>query len=331
MVRSTSWASLAYGYETAFQTENSSKTKVFGLDQKINGLQFMVNRINLNQLYNVEVNNFAFGRNEGKMSVDFVLSNPWWFDAIFHPYNAIGGNPSGSGPYTYTWSSTNQNTNQYQDLKQYNGNSLSIDIGFQGEASGGTNLTRTALGVIVSQVALKNSVNDTVKCTADLIWGNEKTIGTNSYPTTATTDNINFPYTFVHGSLQTNEGAVIAQIQDFDLTLNANAELLWGVGNANATSAFRKTFEMTGRFNLAWIDAQFWNDVVNRAEVQNFTLTFNNGLSGTSQREITFTGTGVGFNDHNTNMVPNDPVFQELNFQIRSMTVTAINNSSSPP
>lgn len=331
MVRATSFASLAYGYETAFQTENSSKTKVFGLDQKINGLQFMVNRINLNQLYSPEVQGYAFGRNEGKMSVDFVLSNPWWLDSIFHPYTDISGNPSGSGPYTYTWTSANQNSIQFSDLKTYKGNSLSIDIGFQGEVSSGVNLTRTMLGAIVSQVSIKNTVNDTVKCTADLIWGKEKTIGTNSYPTSATTDNINFPYTFVHGSLQTNEGAVIAQIQDFDMTLNANSELLWGVGNANAVSAFRKTFEMPARFNCAWIDAQFWNDVINRAEVSNFTLTFDNGLGGTSSRKITFTGTGVGFNDHNTNMVPNDPVFQELNFQIRSMTVTAVNNSATPP
>lgn len=330
MVRSAAYGYLKYGYETAFQTENASKTKVFGLEQKINGLQFMVNRINLAQLNSTELQSFAFGRNEGRMSVEFILSNPWWLDSIFHPFTAITGNPTGANPYTYTWSSSNSALATTGN-KNYAGNSVSIDLGFQGETSSGVNLTRTALGGIVSQVAIRTTLNETVKCTADVVWGKENTIGTNTYDTNPPTDNINFPYTFVHGTIQTNQGGVIAQVQNVDLTLNANAELLWGIGSANAVSAFRKVFDITGKFNCAIIDAQHWNAVINRAEVANFTLVFDNGLGGASSRKITFTGSGVGFNDHNTDIVPVDPVFQDINFQIRSLQVQAVNSSATPP
>lgn len=322
MVRSSVYGYLKYGIETAFQTENSSKTKVFGLEQKISGLQFMVNRINLGQLYSPEIQSFAFGRNEGKMSVEYVLSNPWWLDLIFE-----SGAKTGSSPYVWTWDSSPSANANARTI-----NTASIDIGFQGEQSSGVNLTRTPLGVALSQVSIKTSINEVVRCTADAIWGKENTIGTNTYTATPPTDDINFPYTFVHGSIQTNEGAVVAQVQDVDLTLNTNAELLWGIGSANASSVVRKTLDMTGKFNCSWIDAQFWNDVVNRAEVQNFTLTFDNGLTSTNKRAITFSGTGVGFADHNTNFpVPVDNVFQEMNFAIRNMKVTANNNSSAEP
>lgn len=330
MVRSAAYGYLKWGYETAFQTENASKTKVFGLEQKINGLQFMVNRINLAQLDAVELQGFAFGKNEGKTSIDFILSNPWWLDSIFHPYTSITGNPTGANPYTYTWSSSNSALNNTGN-KAYAGNSISIDFGFQGELSSGINLTRTGVGAIVSQVSIKTTMNDTVRCTADLMWGKENAIGTNTYDTAPPTDNINFPYTFVHGTLQTNQGGVIAQIQDVDLTLNANSELIYGIGSANAVSAVRKVFDITSRFNCAVLDAVHFNNVINRTEIANFTLTFDNGLGGSNSRKITFTGSGAGYGDHSTNIVPVDPVFQEINLQIRSMQVQAVNSSSVPP
>lgn len=321
MVRSAVYGYLKYGIESAFQTEQSSKTRVFGLEQKVSGLQFLVNRLNLSQLYSPELSAFAFGRNEGKMSIEFILSNPWFLDLIFETPQKTG-----SSPYTWTWDSSTSANPNVRAL-----NSASIDVGFQGEQSSGVNLTRTPLGVIATQVAIRTTMNDTIRCTTDLIWGKENTIGTNSYVTNPPTDDIAFPYTFVHGTIQTNEGTVIAQVQDVDLTLNNNAELLWGLGSANAASNFRKVLDMTGRFNCALIDAQHWNDVVGRAEISNFTLKFTNGLSSTNERSITFTGSGVGYNDHNTNLTPVDPVFQELNFAIRNMKITAVNNSSAEP
>jgi len=43
------------------------------------------------------------------------------------------------------------------------------------------------------------------------------------------------------------------------------------------------------------------------------------------------TGTGIGLADHNVTIEPNEPIFETLNWQIRSTTVVATNNTTTPP
>ena len=331
MVRTSAYGYLNYGVESTFQSEAGTKNRVFGLEQKISGLQFTNNRINLGQLNTPELQSFAFGKNEGKMSVEYILSNPWFFDAIITPYTKTAGTPN-----SFYW--TTDATGSGGVIRTVP--SISMDIGFQAEASSGLNMTRTPLGAIVNQIAIKTSMNETVKCTADILWGLEKGNTGNLWATsgnsygTAKTDDINFPYTFVHGSFtSSNYGSgAVAQVQSVDLTINNNVELLWGIGSANAVSAVRKTLDVTGSFNVAVTDDSWLYAAMQRSELTNFVLTFDNGLASNSQRKIVISGTGMAIADHSVDLpVPIDAVYQDVNFQIRKLNITAYNSQSGSP
>lgn len=322
MVRTGVYGYLDFGYESSFGGDINPKTKVFGMEQKLSGITTSVNRMALAQLNSPEPVAFAYGRNEYRATVDFILSNPWWFDALF-------GTPtsSGSAPTTWTWAS---NVAAAKSAK-----SLGVDIGFAGETA---NNIRTAVGAVVPSATIRTSLNDVVRCSADLLWGKELAVNTNSFNATPPTDDIGFPYTFVHGSL--NIGGAIAQLQDMDINMNFGTELLYAINSPNAVGAYKKLMEITGRFNVAQVDGSRLKFVVDnsvsaptygRTTQGSLVMTFDNSLVGANQKTITITGTTVGFSDHSNNLSPNDPVFEDLSWQILSLNIQAKNNDVSEP
>lgn len=292
------------------------------MEQKVNSITTTVNRMALAQLNSIEPKAFAYGRNEYRTSVDFILSNPWWFDSLF-------GAPTsgGAAPTTWTWASTTANAKAVK--------SLALDIGFAGETA---NVVRTPVGVVMPSATIRSSMNDVIRCSADLLWGKELAINTNSLNATPPTDDIGFPYTFVHGSL--NIGGAIAQLQDMDLSINFGTELLYQQGTPNAVGAYKRMMEVTGRFNVAQVDGNRLKFVVDnsgtapaygRTTQGSLVMSFDNGLVGANQKTITFTGTTVGFGDHTNSLVPNEPVFEDLSWQILSFQIQALNNDSVIP
>jgi hypothetical protein len=322
MVRTGSHAYIHYGKEGTFNG-GATETRAFGLEQKVNSLSFKNNQISLSQLNSIEVASFAYGKNEGSGSVDFVLSNPWVFDTLLGAVDKTGS----SSDYTYIWDSNSANlTADNTGIKTPN--SFDIEVVFDAKSSL-TDVKRNLHGSVFNQLNIKSSVGETVKGTLDFLYGKADTITTSVG--TPIGDGIDFPYTFAHASIELLDGTTVAEVQDFDISFSSNTELLYEQGSASAVGAFRKLFEMTGKFNASFIDKAQLQKVFDRTELATLTVIFTNGLSTTSEKSIKLEFAGIGLSEHSLSISPNEPIFEDLTFQMRNVKVTANNSISAVP
>jgi hypothetical protein len=322
MVRTGSNAFIHYGEESTFGG-GATSTRAFGLEQKINSLTFKNNQIALTQLNSIEVKSFAYGKNEGQASIDFVLSTPWIFDAILGGVDSTGA----SSDFTHIWDS------DYTNLTADNTGvkvpkSFDIEVGFDAKPTK-TDVLRNLKGSVFQSLNIKSSLNETVQASSDFVYGISDTISTSLV--TPTSDDINFPFTFAHATLELPDGSAVAELQDFDITFNTNSELLYQQGSPNAVGAFRKLFEMTGKFNASFIDKTQLQRVIDRTELATLTVEFTNGLTTTNEKSIKIEFTGVGLSEHSLSIAPVEPIFEDLTFQMRNVKVTANNSIASPP
>ncbi len=328
MVRTGSSGYLQYGKEATF-AGGATQTRVFGLEQKLTGVTWKNNQIPLAALNDIEIQCYAYGKNEGAGSVEFVVSNPWFFDIILDAVDTSGS----ASDYTHIWNSdktalTANNTGVVIP------HTMHIEHGFDAETA---DVVRNMKGVVINSLTLKATLGETVKATAELAWGNEDAVGT-SVDSTIAVDDIKFPYTFAHATLELPDSTVVAQLQEFEITFNVNTELLYGMGSANAVSAFRKIFEMTGKFKAATVDKTQIDRVFNAADgttsnegIATLQITLTNGLATTNEKAIILDFTGVGVSEHSTEMQPGEAVFENLNWQMRNVQVTANNSIATPP
>ena len=323
MVRTGAHGTLKYGEESSFGG-GATATRPFGLQQSVGSLSFKNNQIALTQLNSIEVQSFAYGKNEGSGSVDFVLSSPWVFDAILGGVDTTGS----SSDYTHIWDSDSTNlTADNTGIKVPK--SFDIEVGFDSKTS--TDVVRHCKGSVFSSLNIKSSIGETVTGSMDFLYGVVDTITTSIGSPIA--DDVAFPYTFSHASLQFPDGSgnVIAEVQDFDISFSSNTELLYEQGSASAVGAFRKLFEMTGKFNASFIDKEQLQKVFNRTELATLTAIFTNGLTGTSEKSIKIEFAGIGLSEHSLSIAPNEPIFEDLTFQMRNVKVTAGNSISAVP
>ena len=85
MVFTGSFTYLQYVRETTFGTAAStiqSAGEQFGFEQKITGWSFTNNKMALAQLGDVRVKTYAYGQTRGNLSIDFVLSSPWFLGLV---------------------------------------------------------------------------------------------------------------------------------------------------------------------------------------------------------------------------------------------------------
>jgi hypothetical protein len=321
MVRTGAHGTLKYGEESSFGG-GATATRPFGLQQAINSLSFKNNQIALTQLNNIEVDSYAYGKNEGSGSIDFVLSSPWVFDAILGGVDTSGS----SSNYSHIWDSNSGNLTA-DNTGIASPKSFDIEVGFDSKTS--TDVVRHLKGTLFSSLNIKSSIGETVTGALDFIYGKVDTITTSIGSPIA--DGVDFPYTFSHASIELLDGTTIAEVQDFDISFTSNTELLYEQGSANAVGGFRKLFEMTGKFNASFIDKTQLQRVFDRTELATLTVEFTNGLSGTSEKAIKVEFAGVGLSEHSLSIVPNEPVFEDLTFQMRNVKVTANNSVATVP
>jgi hypothetical protein len=321
MVRTGAHGTLKYGEESSFGG-GATATRPFGLQQAINSLSFKNNQIALTQLNNIEVDSYAYGKNEGSGSIDFVLSSPWVFDAILGGVDTSGSTSN----YSHIWDSNSGNLTA-DNTGIASPKSFDIEVGFDSKTS--TDVVRHLKGALFSSLNIKSSIGETVTGALDFIYGKVDTITTSIGSPIA--DGVDFPYTFSHASIELLDGTTIAEVQDFDISFTSNTELLYEQGSANAVGGFRKLFEMTGKFNASFIDKTQLQRVFDRTELATLTVEFTNGLSGTSEKAIKVEFAGVGLSEHSLSIVPNEPVFEDLTFQMRNVKVTANNSVATVP
>ena len=335
MVFTGAFVYLQWVRESIFGTEATtiqSAGENFGFEQKITSWSFTNNKIPLSQLNDVRIKNYAYGQTRGTLSVDFVLSSPWFIGLV----GFKDGTTAGADPYTHTWildTSTNTKTLE----------SFTTQVG---QCAGGTDIVRTLTGGIVNSVTLTTSIGEVVRVSLDTNYANEAlTTGLDACPTSiSVTDHI--PYTFAHATLEFPDCTVIAEVQDLNITFSQNADHLWGIGTSVAGAGFRKLQEITGSFKTSFTDAiqlaklyAQQKDTISNAcpaetlllEQPTLKITFTNGLSAADERSLTINLTGIALADHNLNIEPNEPIFEELNFQASGGTVVAINSVTTIP
>ena len=324
-IRTGASAYLKYEYEASYGT-GGTPNKKFGLQDRLTNWTLTHNRIDMPQLNQTTIANYAYGQQNGSLSVGCVLSNPWIFESVF-------GEPSTgsatSGVYPHTFGTTAGNKTM---------NTLVVEVGYDGDSA---DIVRTMRGCVVNSLGISTSIGATVDLSVDMTYGKESepstTIGTApSEPTEA------FPYTFAHGVIKVG-GNTLAQVQDVDITFAQNPSLLYGIGNNQAVSSYRQIFDMTGRFRAALLNKNLLEGTLAQI-AKNTSGTYEETIGGSPELELTFqstatsvqneikiTGSGLAPTDLNISGVePVEPIFEEINWRIKSATVVASNTQSGP-
>lgn len=315
MVRSASSVYVKYGFESAFQG-GATKVNLFGKEQKASGLDWKVGQQPLGQLNTPEVKDFLYGRNEGNVSMEYVLSNPWFFSSILHDYYM---HTESAGVHTYKWSSDPTLNANIKTVK-----SINLEVGIAGVTTP-DNVVRNAKGVICPTLSLRSAIDQPVSVSQSLIWGKEDAVGT-TLNSSIPTDSDFSPYNFVSATLELPNGTVIANVQDFDVSFDTGATLLYQMGSPNASSTYNKILNMTGKINLALLDKTNLNRVVARTPIATLRIFITNGLAGVSLRSIDILFTSVGLSAHRTSgLTPAEVVLEDFDYQAKNVLVTAKN------
>tara|TARA_R110002020_G_scaffold222074_4_gene430527 strand:+ start:2320 stop:3327 length:1008 start_codon:yes stop_codon:yes gene_type:complete len=333
MVRTGANAYVRYGFESAYKASVGSPTNSFGLKTAVTGWTLTTNRTALAKLGQVEVDTFAYGQQQGSLSLGFVLG-----DTTSHKlFQAIYGTGTDGTPSTtqiYGGTTARSTTNNLI------GNTLAVEIAANLETA---NSVRTLRGGILNTLSISASVGDVVNATADITYGKEDAPSTSFSAGNAPTEDSK-PFTFAHGTvnLRTASGTeVIAELQEADINWTQNSDLLYTLGDNQAATAIKRVLEITGRFRASWKDNNKVNALINQMKTGGavthketwgdayagggsdieFKLTFATG----DGKSITIELAGMSFMDHAVSgMEPVEPLFEELNWQAKFCKVTAV-------
>lgn len=313
VLRSASSEAIQYGFESAFKG-GTGVTHLFGKEAKGNSLSWDVSQMPLGQLYTPNVSDFVYGRNVGKVTMEYVLANPWFFTSIFNQPTQTAASPQ----YTYVWSNDPTVNANIRTVTTMNLIFATIQA---------TDEVRNAKGAITTSVTLKSSVDQTVTVSQQVEWGHEDSIST-SFPSVPTDEGFT-PMNFTNCTVQLPNSTTLLTVQDWELTIDTGQELFYGMGSADASDVVCQAMAITGKINKAKVDSAMINDVVNRAPIATMTITITNGLSAGNLKSITIALTNVGLSTHNTNgLSPSDIILEEIQFQAQICTVTAINGEN---
>ena len=336
MVRTGASSYVRYDWENTFGTAafDNATHKAFGLNARLGSWTLGHSPKELPRLNQVEVAQYAFGQQTGSLSVDFVLSNPWIFRALYGAQTTTG-----TGPYVHTWGTTGDVSGAKTVTP------FSVEVGF---ASQDENIVRTATGCILNSLSIGATIDGTIDCSADIAYGNESDNGA-TYHTSPPNDDVNFPYTFAHGELRwygddaadtDAAGSVIAELQTANITFAQNPALLYSIGSNKAVSSFRRVFDITGNFQASWVNNKKLLQLLDQIEKPGTSfiregqsgaavdaiLTFTNGGTGATLKTITIRLSGVRPDSISIDgIVPVEPVFETINWRAKTASVTAEN------
>jgi len=337
MVRTGASSYVRYDWENTFGTAafDNATHKAFGLNARLGSWTLGHSPKDLPRLNQVEVAQYAYGQQTGSLSVDFVLSNPWIFRALYGAQATTG-----SGPYVHTWGTTGD-VSGAKTITPF-----SVEIGFAAEDA---NIVRAATGCILNSLSIGATIDGTVDCSADITYGNETDNGT-TYHASPPNDDVNFPYTFAHGSLHwygddgadtDSDNSKVAELQSANVTFSQNPALLYTVGSHKAVSSFRRVFDITGNFQASWVNNKKLLQLLDQIEKPNTSsiregvagaavdaiLTFDNGGTGTAKKSITIKLSGVRPDSIAIDgIIPVEPVFETINWRAKTASVIADNN-----
>ncbi len=336
MVRTGASAYVRYGFEDTYGA-GASPTDSFGLKTGVSTWTLTTNRTALAALGQVEPTTFAYGQQQGSLSIGFVFGDT----TSYKIFQGIYGAPTTSGTDKVFGGldAGDAIRTMHPNSASDDGLTFTTEIGVDLEGTT-TNNIRTLNGCILNTLSLSAAINDTVNCTADITYGQEAApsttyaVGNNPAETSA-------PFTFAHGTLalRTADGTEnIAELQEADINFTQNTDLLYKLGQNKATNSYKRVLDITGRFRASWLNTDKLLAVINQqagsghketwgdayagggTDVE-LNLTFDNAASGKS---LVITLNGLSFADHSvTGLEPVEPIFEELNWQAKTCKVTA--------
>jgi len=336
MVRTGATSYIKYDWEGTFGTSAfTSNDKAFGLNARLGSWTLGHSPKDLPMLNQVEIRDYAYGQQNGSLSVDFVLSNPWIFKALYGNSTFASATPN-----THTWGTAGGNSGAKTITP------FSVEIGVAAQSPAPV-IVRQATGCILNSLSLGTAIDDTVNCSADVSYGNEAN-DTTSIDATPPEDDVRFPYTFAHGELRwrgddgrtaLDATSVVAELQTANVTFGQNPALLYSIGSNKAVSSFRRVLDITGNFQASWINNNKLRQLLDQiatVPVRDIgtdgsanaavTLTFKNGATGAAERNITISLDGVRPDSISIDgIVPVEPIFETINWRAKTAAVIASN------
>jgi len=301
-MRTGVYAYMKYGWESSFGSGATTRDKVFCRGQRVTGLGDRHNLQLIPELGYREVKGWVYRNLEGALSVEGVLSNPWWLKALMGSVTTSGT----LSPYTHTFTKANSLP------------SMEVEVAFSGESGNVVPLLR---GAVINSATISTAVGEVVTLRLDIYYRNRAS-GTYGTPTVDTF----IPFTMEHCSLQIPSGTTIGEVQNLELTITNNVYRLYEIGGYKQKGAIPQQFEVTGRFTVALKDSTLLNNV--RGSQSSGKII----IQSASDNSITVNMTDLLFEEWSLPIEPNAPVILELPFRARDISnIVAVNNISTVP
>lgn len=308
-----SW--VKYGWETTFGQTATTIDKSFGHGVRITTL---TRRNNLERVFALGARNaqkLLVRKFEGVKTIEFQLANPWFFKAVMGTVTTTG-----SGPYTHTFSESD----------------VLPSITIENDIATDTPSVAKLLGAKVATCVLTATVGEAVRVRLDVPYVNEIFSSTTSSPVAETFEIM----TFAQGTLEMPMGTTVGLVQNVEVTIANNGEILWALGSRFGQQNVAKQREYTIRMSVAFQDSatilqKFYGGtsgpVTSPAETATLNLIFDNGLTGTNQRQVKLAFTGIQFDEESLAQDPTAVILEDAVAFARNLTLTAITNTSTPP
>lgn len=314
------FAYVEYGIQSNFTTALAAgaSTRAFGMDQRITSFSINENKLTLGDLYSEVATKFAYGRFEGQIGVEAMLSDPWGIDMVLG-----AAATTGVGPYTHTYDTT-------KTVR-----SATVEVGVDTTTDRVIQCQRATVKDLNYSMAL----DEVCKISYNLQFGATAATAGTSLDASVSTDSLTTPFTLVHATVESPSATILAEIQSADITLNPNIKMIYGIDTTAANAGFavnaiKGRIDISGKFTLSVVNNSWWNKVRARAEPTDNTLRFKftNGGAGTAERSFQLTCAGLGLGELNmSNISVDELITEEIPFSARDVTAVAVNNTSTPP
>jgi len=166
----------------------------------------------------------------GAFTINGALSNAYWLLGV------LGANADDGVGDAYTHTYTEANILP----------SFTMTPSFE---LGTTDFTSDLIGCVINTCTISAAVNEAVKFSLEGMYRYEN-LGTTVVADIPCVEPV---FTFAHGSIEMPDDTTIAAVQSFELTINNNAEMLYGIGSRFGTGIIAKNREynisMTAAFN----------------------------------------------------------------------------------
>ena len=249
-------------------------------------------------------------RYSGTLTVNGAVNNFYWL------LGALGSNTDGGSSPNYT--------HTYSEADSLPSFSCKRPIKFE------TEKYELFQGCISNNLTLTAAVEEVLRFSLECPF-RYSDIQTGS--TTVATDDSEV-YTFAGGTIEVPDGTTIAAIQNFELTINNNAEMVPEVGSRFAAGYTAKQRNYDISMTVAISDfsllSKFYDGSTGTApgtgsgEIATMTLTFENG----DGHSAVFTFAGLHLNEDSLNTNPNETIKEDVTGWCNSLTSVVYTNGT---